>query len=236
MQRRTRTALLAATASLFVATAAHAQPAIQFKSRELQEGRNYTQHLLAVLATGESGGQASYRYDIAVPPAHGITPEVALVYSSGAGQSEIGYGWELTDPTIERSSAHGVPTYSASDTFQYRDGHSTTRLVPTGVIASDGSLEYREESERTSAAISSTSTATPGRSCKPTARAWSSALSPSRAAGRTRRPRPEPPRGPSAASPIRTATRRPTRTSPTASTSTGCAGSGTAATPGRCPP
>jgi len=54
MQRRTRTALLAATASLFVATAAHAQPAIQFKSRELQEGRNYTQHLLAVLATGES--------------------------------------------------------------------------------------------------------------------------------------------------------------------------------------
>src|SRR5262245_50105312 len=114
---RATAALVALAAS---ATSASAQSKIQFKSRELQEGRNYTQKLTAVLATGQMSGQATYRYAIDVPAGRGITPEVALEYASGAGYSEYGWGWDLTLPTIERSSQHGVPSYTQQDTYQFR--------------------------------------------------------------------------------------------------------------------
>jgi RHS repeat-associated protein len=126
-----------------------AQPLLEFKSREIAEGKNFATPLGAVLAVGESGGQASYRFDVVVPEARGITPEVALVYASTAGHSEYGWGWELTLPVIERDAQDGVPRYLSTETFRYRSGHSVARLVDTGVTTSDGWKEYREEIEST---------------------------------------------------------------------------------------
>jgi hypothetical protein len=141
--------LSVALAALAVETVAYAQaPTIDFKSRELQEGKSYTERIIAALAVGETAGSTSYSYDFQVPPGRGITPSLSLVYSSSADYSEVGHGWELTLPLIERSSEHGVPAYDAEDTFRFRNGHSAVDLVATGVTTSDGWIEYREESER----------------------------------------------------------------------------------------
>ncbi|MGH9023057.1 MAG: SpvB/TcaC N-terminal domain-containing protein, partial [Acidimicrobiia bacterium] len=63
-------------------------------------------------------GAASYAYPFELPPGTGgLTPALALVYSSSAGHGESGYGWGLNLGAIERSNQQGVPTYTASDTF-----------------------------------------------------------------------------------------------------------------------
>ncbi|KAB2910832.1 MAG: hypothetical protein F9K40_01875 [Kofleriaceae bacterium] len=129
------------------AASAQVRP-IDFKSREAAEGRNYAERITASLAVGKSSGQASYAYGFGLPAGRGVSPALALSYSSGGSVSEVGTGWALTIPMIERSSKHGVPTFTGADTFQYRDGHSATELIATGELTSDGWTVYREESER----------------------------------------------------------------------------------------
>ncbi len=64
-------------------------------------------------------GSASYSYAFELPPGTGgLTPALALVYSSSAGHSEVGYGWSLTLGAIERSTRFGVPDYGAGDPFE----------------------------------------------------------------------------------------------------------------------
>jgi RHS repeat-associated protein len=149
MRSTVRLALLAAASTLvLVHGQAFSQPKIDFRSRELQEGRHFTQKLLAILAVGESSGQLNYRFDFELAPGRGITPELALVYSSTAGYSDVGQGWELTIPTIERSSRRGPPKYDDTwDTFIYRDGHDAVELISTNVTV-NGWREFREKTER----------------------------------------------------------------------------------------
>lgn len=55
-------------------------------------------------------GSVSTQIAIQLPPARkGMTPELALVYSSAAGPSPYGYGWSLPIGSIERSTKWGVP-------------------------------------------------------------------------------------------------------------------------------
>ena len=65
-----------------------AQPQIPFKSRELEEGKNFVQRLTTSLTVGESTGQLSTAYPIAIPAGRGVTlrgdeaASVALVMGS----------------------------------------------------------------------------------------------------------------------------------------------------------
>lgn len=129
------------------AAAAQVGP-IDFKSREAAEGRNYAERITASLAVGKSSGQATYGYSFGLPAGRGVSPSLALSYSSSGGPSEVGTGWALTVPMIERSSTHGVPTFTDADTFQFRDGHSAPELIGTGELTSEGWIVYREQSER----------------------------------------------------------------------------------------
>ena len=142
---RARFALVAVVGLFGATTSAWAQqvPLIQFQSRELKEGRGFTDRITAVLSVGESTGSVSYSFPIDVPQGRGVTPTVALEYSSHARQSEFGYGWALTMPIIERSERKGP----MGTVFEYRNGHQTSELVMTGTVGSYN--EYHEVNERT---------------------------------------------------------------------------------------
>jgi Salmonella virulence plasmid 65kDa B protein len=61
-------------------------------------------------------GALSTSIPIEVPPGRkGMTPELALRYSSSGGPSPYGYGWDLPIGRIERGTKHGVPRCSGND-------------------------------------------------------------------------------------------------------------------------
>lgn len=132
----------------FCGSIAVAQPTISFRSRELQEGRNFIKSQIAVPRVAEASGAIDYSYKIDLPAGRGVTPTVELQYSSSARFSQFGWGWELTLPTIERSQRFGVADYT-SNLFMYREGHTTHELVPTAVTTPLGALEYKERIEKT---------------------------------------------------------------------------------------
>jgi Salmonella virulence plasmid 65kDa B protein len=146
-RRRERMRIAALSACLLLQTLASAQPLLPFKSRELQEGRHFIQKHLGVPEVSESSGQLTESFKIEVPPARGPVPSIQLDYSSSAGGSEYGWGWELSIPVIERSRRFGVPR-AVNDLYRFRNGHATAEIVPTGVTTPTGGAEYRERVER----------------------------------------------------------------------------------------
>jgi len=59
-----------------------------------------------------------------------MTPKLDLVYRSSGGNSIVGYGWELTIPSIARTTKHGVPTYdNTDDVFVFSYMGQSTELV-----------------------------------------------------------------------------------------------------------
>ncbi|HEY5960840.1 MAG TPA: SpvB/TcaC N-terminal domain-containing protein [Polyangiaceae bacterium] len=57
-------------------------------------------------------GLASYGVAIDLPEGYGgATPSLHLVYNSGAGNSDVGLGWSLSVPSIERMTSRGLPRY-----------------------------------------------------------------------------------------------------------------------------
>lgn len=89
-------------------------------------------------------GDATYTVPIVVPPGTaGMTPEIALSYSSGdRTDSPVGYGWSLSIPSIRRSLRNGVPTYNNSlDGFEL--GGQLLVPKPGGAV---GEYRTREES------------------------------------------------------------------------------------------
>lgn len=129
-------------------SASAAPPEIPFRSSEVQEGRSYLKSQVAVPTVGESAGQIAYTYPIEVPAGRGITPRVALEYSSSGRQSEYGYGWELTLPMVGRTQRLGVVDYGGN-LYTYREGGTSYELVPTGVTTPSGGNEYKERTEQT---------------------------------------------------------------------------------------
>lgn len=65
-----------------------------------------------------SQGLATWGYPIAVPAGYEqATPSIRLAYSSGSGNSEVGIGWAISAPSIERMTSKGLPRYIADDLF-----------------------------------------------------------------------------------------------------------------------
>src|SRR5262245_63463088 len=63
----------------------------------------------------------------------GATPQLALAYSSGGGNSEVGVGWSLPLPSVERMTSRGLPRYSENDRFVADGGDQLIRVdAPSG--------------------------------------------------------------------------------------------------------
>ncbi len=89
-------------------------------------------------------GAMTYAVPIEVPSSFpSATPGLQLSYSSVAGSGELGIGWDLPVPHIERSSLRGLPTYDADDLFA-ADGHDELVRVSTD---SKGNHTYRARFE-----------------------------------------------------------------------------------------
>ncbi|HEY3497607.1 MAG TPA: toxin TcdB middle/N-terminal domain-containing protein, partial [Polyangiaceae bacterium] len=88
-----------------------------------------------------SMGTMSYRVAVDVPEGYpGLTPDLSLVYDSGAGNSPLGIGWSLPLPAIERMTSRGVPRYSPDDVFAAGGSDELVRVSSSG--------EYRARFEK----------------------------------------------------------------------------------------
>ena len=91
-----------------------------------------------------SSGTSAYGVSIRVPPGvAGFVPSPALRYSSGSGNGELGLGWSLGVPMVQRGTDEGLPRYDASDRIVLRgmQGRGAEDLVQLP----DGSWRFRIE-------------------------------------------------------------------------------------------
>ncbi|NUR62905.1 MAG: hypothetical protein HOV87_30265 [Catenulispora sp.] len=57
-------------------------------------------------------GTGNVTVPIALPPGRlGLTPQLALTYSTGNGNGAFGLGWALSAPSVGRLTSHGLPRY-----------------------------------------------------------------------------------------------------------------------------
>ncbi|MCP4593463.1 MAG: hypothetical protein GY842_22225, partial [bacterium] len=78
-------------------------------------------------------GTMSYAIKIDMPPGFSkATPSLSLSYSSGAGASVLGIGWNLSVPHIERMSLRGLPEYTADDEFAVNGGDELVEVGTDG--------------------------------------------------------------------------------------------------------
>ena len=115
---------------LLVAGSAGAQTGVSDTRVSLPEGPGSLEGIGENVATEGNMGQMSYSVQVRVPQGFsGLTPQLAMGYSSGAGNGLLGMGWDLTTPYIERMTARGVPEYDTSDEFA-ADGSDELVLIP----------------------------------------------------------------------------------------------------------
>ena len=89
-------------------------------------------------------GTSNLSVPIAVPPGRqGATPQLALTYSTGNGNSPFGLGWALGVPGVARKTSRGVPRYDGTDVFILSGAED---LVPVPGAAA-GRQRYRPWTE-----------------------------------------------------------------------------------------
>ena len=77
-------------------------------------------------------GTMRYDVPIRVPAGHrGMTPTLSFSYNSSRGSSELGMGWALEVPSIERMTNRGLPDYDRDDLF-VANGTDQLVLVDSG--------------------------------------------------------------------------------------------------------
>jgi hypothetical protein len=70
----------------------------------------------------DSTGAASFRIPIAVPPGPGgFAPNLALSYSSRAGDGSVGVGWSLRLPDVRCSDRFGSPDFASCQQYELGD-------------------------------------------------------------------------------------------------------------------
>lgn len=89
-------------------------------------------------------GALTYTINIETPPGFaGVTPQVALSYSSTAGSSVVGMGWSMPTFSIERMTVKGLQRYTTDDHFAVEGSDELVRVADSG-----GNATYRARFER----------------------------------------------------------------------------------------
>ncbi|WP_263981374.1 SpvB/TcaC N-terminal domain-containing protein [Streptomyces naphthomycinicus] len=103
-------------------------------------------------ATNPATGTAGLTVPLAVTPARGAEPRLALGYDSGEGNSLFGLGWSLDLPSVSRATDKGLPRYLDDDVFQLTGAED---LVPAEVPAprTDGAYDVTAYRPRTEGAF-----------------------------------------------------------------------------------
>ncbi|MFD1322658.1 SpvB/TcaC N-terminal domain-containing protein [Micromonospora sonneratiae] len=100
-------------------------------------------------------GTGTYSVPIALPPGRlGLTPQLSLEYSTGAGNGPFGVGWQLSLPGVARRASRGVPRYSAApadrpDVYLLSGAED---LVPVAAVDA-GRVRFRPRTEGTFARV-----------------------------------------------------------------------------------
>lgn len=97
----------------------------------------------ALRGTGETleadpaSGTLATAIPLDLPAAAGLTPDVALRYSSTAGNGIAGMGWSLGLPVITRRTDRGVPTHTGSDSFVLSGSEELIEVPLDGASVAD---------------------------------------------------------------------------------------------------
>ncbi|MCB9634610.1 MAG: hypothetical protein H6721_20995, partial [Sandaracinus sp.] len=95
-----------------------------------------------------SAGTGTYAVPLAMPGGRGgLSPSVALSYSTGAGNGPVGIGWGIGNACIHRQSDRGLPGYvdapawhPLEDRFVYDGAHELVPVDGDEVAAIDGGI------------------------------------------------------------------------------------------------
>ena len=98
----------------------------------LPEGPGSLEGIGENISLNRSMGQMQYQVPLEIPAGFpGMTPSLALAYSSGSGSSVVGVGWTLDLPYLERLTVRGLPKYTADDEFSVGGGDELVRIPGT---------------------------------------------------------------------------------------------------------
>lgn len=104
--------------------------AIEIPSISLPKGGGALRGIDEKFSVNAVNGTASFSIPLPLSPARGASPNLALSYNSGAGNSIFGLGWDLNLTSIKRKTDNRLPQYldnSDSDTFLFSEAED---LVP----------------------------------------------------------------------------------------------------------
>ena len=80
------------------------------------------------------------------PGRGGMTPQLSLQYSTGAGNSPFGMGWNLSVPMISRKTEKGIPVYNdQEDTFILSGAEDLVLYLNQDKTTKEWSIEERQE-------------------------------------------------------------------------------------------
>lgn len=101
---------------------------VKMPTLELPKGGGAIRGIGEKVSTNLAMGTSGVSVPIKTSPGRGgFGPELALTYSSGAGNGLFGLGWALGVPSVSRRTDQRIPTYDAEDTFLWGDEEE---LVP----------------------------------------------------------------------------------------------------------
>ena len=84
---------------------------------ELPKGGGAVQGIGETFQPNAFSGTGSYTIPFPLTPARGFEPQLALSYTSGAGNSAFGIGFSMALPKISIRTEKGLPKYDGSDTY-----------------------------------------------------------------------------------------------------------------------
>ncbi|MBI5493461.1 MAG: VCBS repeat-containing protein [Deltaproteobacteria bacterium] len=129
-----RFTLISRTAALWLAWACpvQAQTGVSDDRVSLPDGPGSLEGIGENVAVDANMGQLRHSVAIKVPQGYaGMTPSLSLSYSSGAGASVAGLGWNLSLGFMERMTARGLPEYDLDDEFVVNGSEQLVRIPST---------------------------------------------------------------------------------------------------------
>lgn len=81
-----------------------------------------------MLSFGGSDGAAGWSLPLPLPSGRGLSPALALGYSSGGGNGVFGAGWDCSAPAIFHMTRFGTPRYTPDDRLVGPDGEEILRM------------------------------------------------------------------------------------------------------------